>query len=74
VRSWVEPAQAYEKNLLGLKRMFLNSLRLCWTVSLLADAVVLLRALALLAEPEPAADPLKALRPQQMAWDFPNQP
>jgi len=74
VRSWVEPAQAYEKNLLGLKWMFLNSLRLCWTVSLLADTVVLLRALALLAEPEPAADPLKALRPQQMAWDFPNQP
>ena len=63
-----------EKNLLGLKRMFLNSLRLCWTVSLLADAVVLLRALALMAEPEPTSDPLNALRPQQMTWNFPNQP
>jgi hypothetical protein len=74
VRSWIEPAQAYEKNLLGLKWMFLNSLRLCWMVSLLADAVVLLRALALLAEPEPTSDLLNALRPQQMTWDFPNQP
>lgn len=74
VRSWIEPAQAYEKNLLGLKRMFLNSLHLCWTVSLLADAVVLLRALALMTQPEPTPDPLMALRPRQMAWDFPDQP
>jgi len=41
VRPWIEPAQSYEKNLLGLNRMFLNSLQLAWTVCLLADAVVL---------------------------------
>jgi hypothetical protein len=74
VRAWIEPAQAYEKNLLGLKRMFLNSLRLCWTLSLLADAVVLLRALALLAQPEPTVDLLKELRPQQMTWNFSDPP
>lgn len=48
VRSWIEPCQSYEKNLLGIKSMFLNSLRLTWTISLMADAVTLLRALALL--------------------------
>jgi hypothetical protein len=52
VRSWIEPCQAYEKNLLGLKRMFLNSLRLTWTLSLLVDAVGLLRAMALLSAPQ----------------------
>lgn len=50
VRSWIEPCQSYEKNLLGIKSMFLNSLRLTWTISLMADAVTLLRALALLAQ------------------------
>lgn len=74
VRSWIEPAQAYEKNQLGLKAMFLNSLHLCWTASLLADAVVLLRALALIAEPEPSSDPLGALRPRQLILDFKIQP
>jgi len=44
VRPWIEPAQAYEKNPLGLGQMFLNSLRLTWCLALLADAVVLLRA------------------------------
>ena len=43
VRPWIEPAQAYEKNQLGLTQMFLNSLRLTWCMALLADAVVLLR-------------------------------
>jgi len=51
VRSWIEPCQAFEKNLLGLNQQFLNSLRFTWYVSLLADAVVLLRALALLSDP-----------------------
>lgn len=48
VRPWIEPAQAYEKNQLGLTAAFLNSLRLTWYMSLLADAAVLLRAQALL--------------------------
>lgn len=73
VRAWVEPAQAYEKNLLGLKQMFLNSLRLGWTVSLLADSVVLLRALASLSEPQPASHPLQPLLPHQLSWSFKNQ-
>lgn len=73
VRSWVEPAQAYEKNLLGLKHMFLNSLRLTWTVSLLADSVVLLRALASLSQPQEKAYPLQALLPQQLDWNFENE-
>jgi hypothetical protein len=51
VRSWIEPCQSFEKNVLGLNDQFLNSLRLTWYVSLLADAVVLLRTLALLSEP-----------------------
>ncbi len=51
VRSWIEPSQSFEKNQLGLKAMFLNSLRLCWTTSLLADSAALLRVLAILREP-----------------------
>lgn len=43
VRPWIEPAQSFEKNQLGLGRMFLNSLRLTWQMSLLADSAVLLR-------------------------------
>ena len=41
-RSWIEPAQSFEKNQLGLKAMFLNSLSMAWTASLLADAAALL--------------------------------
>jgi hypothetical protein len=66
VRPWIEPAQSYEKNQLGLSRMFLNSLRLTWTVCLLADAVVLLRAQALLAQPTNSW-PLHALLPAQLS-------
>ena len=51
VRPWIEPAQSYEKNQLGLGAMFLNSLRLTWCMSLLADAAVLLRTRALLDAP-----------------------
>jgi hypothetical protein len=67
VRSWIEPCQSYEKNLLGLKSMFLNSLRLTWTMSLLADSVGLLRALALLSSPKENSA-LQELLPQQMTW------
>jgi hypothetical protein len=48
VRPWIEPAQAYEKNQLGLTAAFLNSLRLAWYMSLLADAAILLRTHAML--------------------------
>lgn len=43
-RPWIEPAPSDEKNQLGLSARFLNSLRLTWTMGLLADSVVLLRA------------------------------
>lgn len=72
VRSWVEPCQAYEKNRLGLKRVFLNSLRLTWTMVLLADAASLLRALALLSNPKPTA-PLQDLLPRQLNWRWENE-
>jgi hypothetical protein len=69
VRPWIEPAQSYEKNQLGLRRMFLNSLQLTWAACLLADAVVLLRAHALLQKP--ANDVLlRALMPQQLPLDL----
>ena len=66
VRSWIEPCQSYEKNLLGMKSMFLNSLRLTWTMSLLADSVALLRALALLTSPKESFL-LEKLVPEQMS-------
>ena len=69
VRPWIEPAQSYEKNQLGLSQMFLNSLRLTWCVGLLADAVVLLRALALLRHP-PHRALLEELLPQQTEMEF----
>ena len=71
LRSWVEPCQSFEKNILGLDQMFLNSLRLTWTVSLLADAVALLRALALMNSPW-KNHPLQDLIPTQMAWSWEN--
>jgi len=69
VRPWIEPTQSFEKNQLGLSQMFLNSLRLTWCVSLLADAVVLLRALALLAAPR-RRELLEELMPQQTVMTF----
>jgi len=66
VRCWIEPTQSYDKNRLGLKRMFLNSLRLAWTFSLLADAAVLLRARAMLATPAARGDRLRDLLPNQL--------
>jgi len=51
VRPWIEPAQSFEKNQLGLSQMFFNSLRFTWVMALLADAAVILRARALLGRP-----------------------
>lgn len=51
VRPWIEPAQSFEKNQLGLGRMFFNSLRLAWQMSLWADSAVLLRTMAWLDMP-----------------------
>lgn len=51
VRPWIEPAQSFEKNQLGLSEVFCNSLRFTWVMALLADAAVLLRARALLGRP-----------------------
>ena len=68
-RPWIEPAQSYEKNQLGLKQMFLNSLRLAWTMGLLADAAVLLRAHLLLKHP-PGQSILQELMPRQMALNI----
>ena len=70
-RSWVEPCQSFEKNILGLDQMFLNSLRLTWTMSLLADAVGLLRALALMNSPS-KNNLLQELIPTQLAWSWEN--
>jgi hypothetical protein len=69
VRPWIEPAQSYEKNQLGLSQFFLNSLRLTWMMSLLADAAVLLRALALLRQPA-CPLPLGQLTPWQLSLDL----
>ena len=70
VRSWIEPTQSFEKNQLGLDQMFLNSLRLVWTLTLLADAVALLRALALLERVQQNASLLRELLPQQIELGF----
>ena len=74
VRPWIEPAQSYEKNQLGLGDLFLNSLRLAWCWGLLADAVCLLRARALRALP-PTNHPLAEMLPEQltMLWDDSDQ-
>lgn len=69
VRPWIEPAQSYEKNRLGLSDVFFNSLRLVWTMSLLADAAVLLRARALVRRPA-RPSPLFDLTPAQLPLDL----
>ena len=69
VRPWIEPAQSYEKNQLGLSQIFFNSLRLTWSMALLADAAVLLRASVLLDRPTPT--PLFELAPDQLNLDLP---
>jgi hypothetical protein len=50
--------------------MFLNSLRLTWCLSLLADAVVLLRAHALLHAPAAQRALLCELAPRQADLNF----
>jgi len=69
VRPWIEASQSYEKNQLGLGVMFLNSLRLTWTMSPLADAVSLLRARALWSRPEQKTL-LHELTPRQLSLDL----
>ena len=69
VRPWIEPAQSYEKNQLGLGHVFLNSLRFAWMMALLADAAVLLRSRALVAHP-PARSLLEELLPIQLPLEF----
>jgi hypothetical protein len=69
IRPWIEPAQSYEKNQLGLGNLFLNSLRLAWCWGLLADAVCLLRARALRTL-APNSYPLRELLPEQLTWDW----
>lgn len=69
VRPWIEPAQSFEKNQLGLGKIFLNGLRFTWAMSLLSDAAVLLRATALLRRP--ALRPLLAeLMPTQLSLEL----
>lgn len=70
VRPWIEPAQSYEKNQLGLGQMFFNSLRLTWCRALLADAAVLLRTHALLRAPTTERALLCELAPQQTELNF----
>jgi hypothetical protein len=71
LRSWIEPYQSFEKNVLGLNQIFLNSLRLTWIMSLFADTVGLLRALALMNAPKENTL-LRELIPTQMGWSWEN--
>ena len=69
VRPWIEPAQSFEKNQLGLSDVFFNSLRFTWTMALRADAALLLRARALLGRP--TLRPLPAdLMPLQLSLEL----
>lgn len=67
VRPWIEPAQSFEKNQLGLAQMFLNSLRFTWQMSLWVDAAVLLRTMAWLDTPIETS-PLSPLHPLQIEF------
>ena len=66
VRPWIEPAQSYEKNQLGWSQA---SLRLTWSMCLLADACVLLRASVLVRHPDWVAV-LGELPPRQLYLHF----
>ena len=69
MRPWIEPAQSFEKNQLGLGDVFFNSLRFTWVMSLRADAAVLLRARALLSRP-PLRPRLAGLLPVQLPLEL----
>jgi hypothetical protein len=69
VRPWIEATQAYDKNRVGLAKMFFNSLRLTAIMALLADTTYLLRAHAILKSP-PAQPLLENLLPNQMNFEF----
>jgi hypothetical protein len=51
VRPWIEAAQSFEKNQLGLSQLFFRNLRLTWQLSLWADSAGLLRTMAWLDTP-----------------------
>jgi len=70
VRPWIEPAQSFEKNQLGLAQMFFNSLRLTWQMGLWADSVVLLRTMAWLDLPRESSL-LAGLHPRQLELGLP---
>ncbi len=72
VRPWIEPAQSFEKNQLGLSQMFFNSLRLTWQMSLWADSAVLLRTMAWLDTPKNLSL-LAGLQPQQLEFGLPSE-
>jgi hypothetical protein len=65
VRPWIEPAQSFEKNQLGLSQIIFNRPRLAWQMGLWADSAVLLRTMAWLDAPMVAHD-LAGLAPRQM--------
>ena len=69
-RPWIEAAQSFEKNQLGLSQMFLNSLRLTWYLGLMADTVSLLRARATLARIQKPPQILNELAPTQAFFRF----
>jgi hypothetical protein len=73
VRPWIEPAQSYEKNQLGLGTIFLNSLRFTWMMALMADAAVLLRTRALLERP-PDRRLMTELMPRQLSLELGEDP
>ena len=70
VRPWIEPAQSFEKNQLGLGQVFLNGLRFTWAMALLADAAIILRARLLLGRPT-ARPLLGGLMPTQLSLWLP---
>ena len=74
VRPWIEPAQADEQNQLGWSQAFLNSLRLTWSLSLLAEAAVLLRNQALLHAPVQPQQLLRDWAPRQGFLDLGGNP
>jgi hypothetical protein len=70
VRPWIELAQSFEKNQLGLGQVFLNGLRFTWAMALLADAAVLLRARVLVGRPT-SRSLLAELMPTQLSLGLP---